>query len=74
MHRILFICKRSKIAALCISIETVKVSFFLSGVEVLQVLGVEVSQRRLDPVKCKIITIINYTKYLIIKLSIKIKP
>jgi hypothetical protein len=32
------IFKRSKIAPLCISIEAVKVAFFLSGVEVLQVL------------------------------------
>jgi hypothetical protein len=40
----------SKIAPLCISIETVKVSFFLSGVEVLQVPGVEVSLFLLRPV------------------------
>jgi hypothetical protein len=38
------IFKRSKIAPLCISIETVKVAFFfLSGVEIFQILGVEVS-------------------------------
>jgi hypothetical protein len=38
---------RSKIAPFCISIEMVKLSFFfLSGVEVFQVLGVEVSHRR----------------------------
>jgi hypothetical protein len=36
-----FIYKRSKIAPLCISINTVNVSFFLSGVEVL---GIEVSR------------------------------
>jgi hypothetical protein len=36
--------------------ETDKISFFfLSGVEVLQVLGVEVYYRRLDRVKCKVI-------------------
>jgi hypothetical protein len=59
------------------SIETVKLSFFfLSGVEVLQVLGVEVSHRRLDRVKCKVISnichdlFINYTKYSINKLLI----
>jgi hypothetical protein len=53
---IIFIFKRSKIAPLCISIKMVKLSFFfLSGVEVLQVLGIEVSHRRLDRVKCKII-------------------
>jgi hypothetical protein len=32
-----------KITPMCISIETVKVAFFLSGVEVVQVLEVEVS-------------------------------
>jgi hypothetical protein len=37
-----FIIKRSKIAPLGISIETVKMAFFVSGVEILQVLGVEV--------------------------------
>jgi hypothetical protein len=38
-----FIIKRSKIAPLVISIETVKIAFFVSGVEILQVLGVKVS-------------------------------
>jgi hypothetical protein len=49
--------------------------FFVTGLEILQILGVEMSTRRLDRVKCKVIWIIsydlfinNYTKYLIIKL------
>jgi hypothetical protein len=72
--------KRSKIAPLRISIEQVKVAFFLSGVEVLQVLGVKMS--RGGSIESNVrsfelfvtiylsITSINYTKYLIIKLSL----
>jgi hypothetical protein len=39
----IIIFKRSKIAALCISIETVEVVFFVTGLETLQILGVEMS-------------------------------
>jgi hypothetical protein len=39
--RFLFIFRRSKIAPLCISIETVEVAFFVTGLETLQILGVE---------------------------------
>jgi hypothetical protein len=46
-----FVFKRSKIAPL----RRLKFLFFLSGVEVLQELGVEVYYRRLDRVKCKVI-------------------
>jgi hypothetical protein len=35
--------KQSKIASLCISIETVEVTFFVTGLETLQILGVEVT-------------------------------
>jgi hypothetical protein len=38
-----FIFKRSKIAPLCISIETVEVACFLTGLETLLILGVEMS-------------------------------
>jgi hypothetical protein len=38
-----FIFKRSKTAPLCISIETVRVAFFVTGLETLQILGVEMS-------------------------------
>jgi hypothetical protein len=38
-----FIFKRSKIAALRFSIETVEVFFFVTGLETLQILGVEMS-------------------------------
>jgi hypothetical protein len=37
------IFKRSKIAPLCISIETVEVAFFVTGLETLQMLGIEMS-------------------------------
>jgi hypothetical protein len=77
--QITIIFKRSKIAPLCISIETVKAAFFLSGVEVFQVLGVEVSRGGSTESNVRSfeafvniyssITIINYTKYFIIKLS-----
>jgi hypothetical protein len=50
-----FIFKRSKIAPLCIFIETVEMAFFVTGLETLQILGVEMSTRRLDRVKCKVI-------------------
>jgi hypothetical protein len=36
-----FIFKQSKIAPLCITIETVEGAFFVTGLETLQVLGVE---------------------------------
>jgi hypothetical protein len=55
----MFIFKRSKIAPLCISIETVKATFFESGVEIFQVLGVEVSTVVTIYLS---ITIITYTK------------
>jgi hypothetical protein len=35
--------KRSKIAPLCISIETVEVAFFVTGLETVQIQGVEIS-------------------------------
>jgi hypothetical protein len=38
-----YIFKRSKIAPLCISIETVEVAFFVTGLETVQILGVEMS-------------------------------
>jgi hypothetical protein len=47
-----FIFKQSKIVPLCISMETVEEAFFVTGLETLQILGVEMSTRRLDRVKC----------------------
>jgi hypothetical protein len=38
-----YIFKRSKIAPLCISIETLEVAFFVTGLETVQILGVEMS-------------------------------
>jgi hypothetical protein len=38
-----FIFKRSKIAPLCISVETVEVVFSVTGLETLQVLGVKIA-------------------------------
>jgi hypothetical protein len=40
--------------AFVISIETVEVAFFVTGLETLQILGVEMDHRRLDRVKCKV--------------------
>jgi hypothetical protein len=77
--KINFIFKRSKIALLCISIETLKVAFFVKGVEILQVLGVEVSTggstesnvRSFEALLTDYlsITIVNYTKYLMMSIS-----
>jgi hypothetical protein len=77
--KINFIFKQSKIALLCISIETLKVAFFVKKVEILQVLGVKVSTGGSTELNVRSfealvtiylsITIVNYTKYLIIKLS-----
>jgi hypothetical protein len=52
--KVLIIFKQWKMAPLCISIETVKSGcfFFVSRVEILHVLGVEVSTGELDRVKC----------------------
>jgi hypothetical protein len=78
-HKHYFIFKRSKITPLCISRETAKVAVFLSAVEIRQVLGIEVptggsteSNAKSFEVFVTIylsITIFNYTKYLLIKLS-----
>jgi hypothetical protein len=38
-----FIFKRSKIASFCISVEIVEVAFFVTGREILQIQGVEMS-------------------------------
>jgi hypothetical protein len=44
VRKLYFIFKQSKIAPLCISIETVEMAFFWSGLETLQILGAEMSQ------------------------------
>jgi hypothetical protein len=51
------IFKGSKIAPLCISIETVEVAFFVTGLEALQILGVEMLS--CDPLEDKIVYIIQ---------------
>jgi hypothetical protein len=49
----IFILKQSKITPLCISIETVEVAFFVTGLETLQIKGIK--HKGLDRVKCKVI-------------------
>jgi hypothetical protein len=79
LNKEVFIFKLSKIALLCISIETVEVAFFLNWTWNTRSRNV---YRRLDRVKCKVIWNIsdglfinNYTKHLIIKLFLfKKKP
>jgi hypothetical protein len=44
VRKLYFIFKQSKIAPLCMSIETVEMAFFWSGLETLQILGAEMSQ------------------------------
>jgi hypothetical protein len=45
---------RSKIVPLCISIETVEVAFFLTGLETLQIQGVEMSTDGRSMLKSKL--------------------
>jgi hypothetical protein len=77
-----FIFNRSKIAALYISEETIEVAFFVKGLEILQIQGVEMSTggstesnvRSFEAFLMIYLFNNNYTKYLIIKLSLLKKP
>jgi hypothetical protein len=68
------IVKRSKIAPLCISVETVEVGFFVTGFETHQIIGVEMStggstQSNVKSFLTIYLSVNSYTEYLIIKLS-----
>jgi hypothetical protein len=79
IRRHFFIFKRAKIARLCISIGTIEVAFFfVTGLETLQTLGVEMSTGAGGSTESNVTSFVAFltiylsiiTQYFIIKLSL----